>query len=214
MGLIISQVLERFGIKHLQLLGSQSSKDRVQIVNTFNSDPTYRVMILTTSVGGLGLALTGADVVIFAEHDWNPMKDLQAMDRAHRIGQTRTVNVYRLILSDTIEEKIMSLQKFKENLARSLIQSRAGDISTDQVQNLELTDLLKSFEEHTSYQATTGEVSAAAKHLPTKKTSKEAGAIAKLTGLPGVPIDLLKKANDEYNANLDSIWSSADVEKY
>lgn len=76
MSLIVTEVLEKFGVKYLQLLGSQSSKDRVQIVNTFNSDPTYRVMILTTSVGGLGLTLTGADVVIFAEHDWNPMKDL------------------------------------------------------------------------------------------------------------------------------------------
>jgi TATA-binding protein-associated factor len=66
-------------------------------------------MILTTAVGGLGLTLTGANMVIFLEHDWNPMKDLQAMDRAHRIGQTRTVNVYRLILKETIEEKIMSL---------------------------------------------------------------------------------------------------------
>ena len=87
-------------------------------------------MILTTSVGGLGLTLTGADVVIFVEHDWNPMKDLQAMDRAHRLGQTRTVNVYRLILKDTIEEKIMSLQRFKENLARNLIQARTDEIST------------------------------------------------------------------------------------
>lgn len=51
--------------------------------------------------------LTGADTVIFVEHDWNPMKDLQAMDRAHRIGQTRVVNVYRLITRDTLEEKIM-----------------------------------------------------------------------------------------------------------
>ena len=98
MNIITEQVLDRFGVKYLSLLGSQSSKERVQIVSTFNSDPMYRVLILTTSVGGLGLTLTGADVVIFAEHDWNPMKDLQAMDRAHRIGQTRTVNVYRLIL--------------------------------------------------------------------------------------------------------------------
>ena len=72
-------------------------------------------------MGGLGLTLTGADVVIFMEHDWNPMNDLQAMDRAHRIGQTRTVNVYRLIMRDTIEDKIMNLQRFKENLAKSLI---------------------------------------------------------------------------------------------
>ncbi len=86
MQLIIDQVLMRFGVKFLQLKGSQSSYERVQTVNTFNSDSSYRVLILTTSVGGLGLTLTGADVVIFAEHDWNPMKDLQAMDRAHRIG--------------------------------------------------------------------------------------------------------------------------------
>ena len=55
------------------------------------------------------MTLTGADVVIFVEHDWNPFNDWQAMDRAHRIGQTRVVNVYRLIVKDTLEEKIMSL---------------------------------------------------------------------------------------------------------
>lgn len=76
---------------------------------------------MTTSVGGLGLNLTGADTVIFVEHDWNPMKDLQAIDRAHRIGQKRILNVYRLILQNTIEEKIMNLQRFKENLSKSLI---------------------------------------------------------------------------------------------
>lgn len=58
-------------------------------------------------MGGLGLNLTGADTVIFVEHDWNPMKDLQAMDRAHRIGQKKVVNVYRLITRATLEEKIM-----------------------------------------------------------------------------------------------------------
>lgn len=70
--------------------------------------------MLTTHIGGLGLNLTGADTVIFMEHDWNPMKDIQAMDRAHRIGQWKTVTVYWLITLDTIEEKIMSLQKFKK----------------------------------------------------------------------------------------------------
>jgi TATA-binding protein-associated factor len=106
---------------------------------------------LTTAVGGLGLTLTGADVVIFVEHDWNPMKDLQAMDRAHRIGQTRIVNVYRLIVKDTIEEKIMSLQRFKENLAKSLVQSRGEQLTSDKTE-MDLNDLLKSFEEHSVYQ--------------------------------------------------------------
>jgi TATA-binding protein-associated factor len=66
-----------------------------------------QVLLLTTHVGGLGLNLTSADTVVFLEHDWNPMKDLQAMDRAHRIGQTRTVNVYRLLMQvrATVEQQ-------------------------------------------------------------------------------------------------------------
>ena len=74
--LICKQVLDRFGVKYQKLLGSSSPKDRHKIVNQFNHDTSVRVLILTTSVGGLGLTLTGADVVIFMEHDWNPMNDL------------------------------------------------------------------------------------------------------------------------------------------
>ena len=55
----------------------------------FNNDPSIDVLLLTTHVGGLGLNLTGTDTVVFVEHDWNPMRDLQAMDRAHRIGQVK-----------------------------------------------------------------------------------------------------------------------------
>jgi TATA-binding protein-associated factor len=80
---------------------------RHELIQTFNQDSSIDVLLLTTHVGGLGLNLTGADTVIFMEHDWNPMKDLQAMDRAHRIGQKRVVNVYRLITKGTLEEKIM-----------------------------------------------------------------------------------------------------------
>jgi TATA-binding protein-associated factor len=74
--MVMENVLERFGIKHLYLNGKVPNKDRIKIVDQFNSDPSYRVLILTTAVGGLGLTLTGADVVIFLEHDWNPMRDL------------------------------------------------------------------------------------------------------------------------------------------
>lgn len=94
-------------VQFLRLDGSVEANKRQNIVNQFNTDPSYDVLLLTTSVGGLGLNLTGADTVIFVEHDWNPQKDLQAMDRAHRIGQKKVVNVYRLITRGTLEEKIL-----------------------------------------------------------------------------------------------------------
>ena len=111
---------------------------------------------MTTAVGGLGLNLTGADTVIFMEHDWNPMKDLQAIDRAHRIGQKRTVNVYRLVLRETLEESIMGLQRFKKQLASNLIQSQP-ELSMKSAEAMPMHDLLASFEEHTVYKATTDE---------------------------------------------------------
>jgi TATA-binding protein-associated factor len=94
-------------VSYLRLDSSLSAIDRFNTVNLFNTDPSIDLLLLTTHIGGLGLNLTGADTVIFVEHDWNPSKDLQAMDRAHRIGQKKVVNVYRLITRNTIEEKIM-----------------------------------------------------------------------------------------------------------
>ena len=94
-------------VQFLRLDGSVEANKRQNIVNQFNTDPSYDCLLLTTSVGGLGLNLTGADTVIFVEHDWNPQKDLQAMDRAHRIGQKKVVNVYRLVTRGTLEEKIL-----------------------------------------------------------------------------------------------------------
>ena len=94
-------------VQYLRLDGSVEANKRQNIVNQFNTDPSYDCLLLTTSVGGLGLNLTGADTVIFVEHDWNPQKDMQAMDRAHRIGQKKVVNVYRLVTRGTLEEKIL-----------------------------------------------------------------------------------------------------------
>lgn len=126
-------------VSHLRLDGSVEANKRQDIVNKFNSDPSYDVLLLTTSVGGLGLNLTGADTVIFVEHDWNPQKDLQAMDRAHRIGQKKVVNVYRLITRGTLEEKIMSLQRFKIDVASTVVNQQNAGLSTmdtDQILDL------------------------------------------------------------------------------
>ncbi len=76
------------------------------------------IFILSTRAGGLGINLTAADTVIFYDHDWNPSNDAQAMDRAHRLGQTRQVTVYRLITKGTIDERIVQLARVKKDVSR------------------------------------------------------------------------------------------------
>ncbi|XP_071487999.1 TATA-binding protein-associated factor 172-like [Diadema antillarum] len=126
-------------VTYLRLDGSVPAGQRHDLVHRFNNDPSIDILLLTTHVGGLGLNLTGADTVIFVEHDWNPTKDLQAMDRAHRIGQKKVVNVYRLVTRGTLEEKIMGLQKFKLNIANTVItqdNSSLQSMGTDQLLDL------------------------------------------------------------------------------
>ena len=121
-------------------------------VRQFNEQSSISLMLLTTKVGGFGLNLTGADVVVFIEHDWNPMNDLQAMDRAHRIGQTRTVQVFRLITKDTIEERILGLQQFKLKIASAVVRGDGGagaDNSTPGV-NANHVSLLDTFAQSSS----------------------------------------------------------------
>merc|ERR1719189_3307572 len=117
-------------VTYLRLDGSVPASTRHSIVRKFNQDVTIDLLLLTTSVGGLGLNLTGADTVIFVEQDWNPMKDLQAMDRAHRIGQKKVVNVYRLISKGTIEEKILGIQQFKLKTANTVISADNSSVSS------------------------------------------------------------------------------------
>ena len=127
------------GVSFLRLDGSVAPTARFDVVRKFNSDPSIDVLLLTTHVGGLGLNLTTADTVVFLEHDWNPQKDLQAMDRAHRLGQKRTVNVYRLLTKGTLEEKIMGLQRFKLDVANAVVNSDNMSLSSmDTGQMLEL----------------------------------------------------------------------------
>lgn len=131
-----ASILIPAGITFLRLDGSVDRHQRISIVQKFNSDPTIGVMLLTTKVGGLGLNLTSADTVVFLEHDWNPMNDLQAMDRVHRLGQERTVNVYRILTRGTLEEKIMGLQQFKMTVANSVVNKDNISMSTMDTANL------------------------------------------------------------------------------
>lgn len=127
-------------IRYLRLDGSVSVDRRFSITKIFNEDPEYKILLLTTGVGGVGLNLSSANVVVMFDHDYNPMNDLQAIDRAHRIGQKNILNVYRLIMKDTLEEKIMGIQKFKINVANAVI-----NIENASIKNIKESNILSLF---------------------------------------------------------------------
>ena len=82
-------------------------------MNDFNTNNKYSIFMLSTRAGGLGINLTGADTVIIYDIDWNPQNDIQAMDRAYRIGQKKNVHIYKLITEFTVEERMSEIQKYK-----------------------------------------------------------------------------------------------------
>lgn len=92
-------------------------------------------------VGGYGLNLTSANVVVMFDHDYNPTIDMQAIDRAHRLGQKNILNVYRLITKNTLEEKIMGIQRFKTNLANAIV--NIDNASIKNIEESRLPDLLE-----------------------------------------------------------------------
>ncbi len=96
------------GYKYCRIDGSTSGQDRQEAMDEFNADGSDKFLfLLTTRAGGLGINLQTADIVIIYDSDWNPQCDLQAMDRAHRIGQKKPVFVYRLVTRDTVEERML-----------------------------------------------------------------------------------------------------------
>ncbi|EOD19494.1 hypothetical protein EMIHUDRAFT_415931, partial [Emiliania huxleyi CCMP1516] len=117
------------GFTYLRLDGSTRTEDRQRLMDRFNLSPKIFIFILATRAGGLGINLTGADTVIFYDSDWNPTIDAQAQDRAHRIGQTKQVHIYRLISESTVEENILRKANQKRLLDSVVIQ--AGSFTTD-----------------------------------------------------------------------------------
>lgn len=118
-------ILEMFvkdkGYSSLRMDGTTAVGSRMHLIDKFNSDETVFVFLLTTRVGGLGVNLTGADRVVLYDPDWNPSTDLQARERAWRVGQTRPVTVYRLVTTGTIEEKIYHRQIYKQFLTNKVL---------------------------------------------------------------------------------------------
>ena len=123
---IMLDILEKYirsmdGINYRRMDGNTPIPNRQVMVDEFNNNPDAHVFLLTTKVGGLGINLTGADRVIIYDPDWNPSTDIQARERAWRLGQKREVQIYRLMSAGTIEEKIFHRQIFKQFLTNKIL---------------------------------------------------------------------------------------------
>ena len=127
--------LEAAGIVYEYLDGR--TRNRAERVDRFQTDPACGVFLISLKAGGLGLNLTAAEYVFLLDPWWNPAAEAQAIDRAHRIGQTRHVFAYRLIARDTVEEKVAQLQQTKRELADAILTADAGLIRTLSREDLE-----------------------------------------------------------------------------
>ena len=126
---LLERDLAAEGISYYKIIGSTPKQERVELVQAFNGDDTP-VFLISLKAGGTGLNLTGADVVIHYDPWWNVAAQNQATDRAHRIGQTKIVSVYRLIAKNSVEEKILELQETKQNLADEILSGELGGIGS------------------------------------------------------------------------------------
>ncbi len=123
---LISKELEQAGITYCYLDGSTPAIKRKAEVNRFQEDESIKVFLISLKAGGVGLNLTAADYVYLVDPWWNPAAEQQAIDRTHRIGQTRKIFAYKMICKDTVEEKILQLQQKKKTLADDLINEESG----------------------------------------------------------------------------------------
>ena len=138
---ILENFLNLYGYTYVRLDGSVKVEMRQRLVDTFNVNPKIFCFISSTRCGGIGINLTGADCVVFYDTDWNPAMDKQAQDRCHRIGQTKTVHIYRLISVNTIEENIFKKSLQKRELGGLIIE---GNFDPDFFKKLNFKEILES----------------------------------------------------------------------
>lgn len=134
---IAKKQLEQENIEYQYLDGK--TKDRQGCVERFQSDRNCKVFLISLKAGGVGLNLTAADYVFLLDPWWNPAVEMQAIDRAHRIGQSRPVFAYRLIAKETVEEKVLELQATKRGLADAIINEDnrlIGDLTREDLELL------------------------------------------------------------------------------
>jgi non-specific serine/threonine protein kinase len=127
---LIKERLTELGVDYEYFDGSSTVLERERAIQRFQNDESCRVFLISLKAGGVGLNLTAADYVYIVDPWWNPAVEQQAIDRTHRIGQTKNIFAYRMICTDTVEDKILKLQDRKRSLARELITDDEGFVKS------------------------------------------------------------------------------------
>lgn len=141
---LIEPILTDKKIKYARYDGSMSSKNREKSLNRLRNDEECIILLCSLKCGALGLNLTVASRVVIVDPWWNPMITEQAIDRVHRLGQTKDVNVYELVMKYTVEEKIMNLQKEKRELADAIIEKGGKFVASNRLTKTELLSLFNT----------------------------------------------------------------------
>lgn len=146
---ILEKYVQLRGWSYQRLDGSTPSDQRIRSISSFN-DPESKdfCFLLSTRAGGLGINLETADTVILYDSDWNPQNDLQAIARVHRIGQTKSVNIYRLVTRHSVEENVLERAKQKMVLDQLVIQSMSGVSGAKSIGKDEIQAILKFSAQH------------------------------------------------------------------
>lgn len=183
---------------YLRMDGSTPIAKRQYLVDRFNTDPTISLFLLTTKVGGLGVNLTGADRIIIFDPDWNPSTDMQARERAWRLGQKKDIIIYRLMITGLIEEKIYHRQIFKTFLTNKILKD------PKQRKFFKMNDLYDLF--------TLGDQNASetSKMIGQNKTDDDFDNVANIMGVS--KMDKFEEENKE-DEIIDGIFKNSNVSK-
>ncbi|MCJ1383407.1 hypothetical protein MMC17_006521 [Xylographa soralifera] len=232
---IMLDILEKYiksmdGINYRRMDGNTPISSRQAMVDEFNTNPEAHVFLLTTKVGGLGINLTGADRVIIYDPDWNPSTDIQARERAWRLGQKREVQIYRLMVAGTIEEKIFHRQIFKQFLTNKILRD-PKQRQTFQLKDLhDLFSLGRADEEATEtgrlFEGAEVKFGNGTNNLPPpapidttrwggETVAEEANDVQAVRGLAGVAsietVDAKDEPNNSHNTSVDAVNSEARI---
>jgi DNA helicase INO80 len=204
---ILEEYMSKRKYTYFRMDGSTQIADRRDMINEFQTNPKIFAFLLSTRAGGLGVNLTGADTVIFYDNDWNPTMDAQATDRAHRIGQTKVVSVYRLITADTIEERVLKRAKQKQNVQATVYSG--GAFKADIFKQNDIVELLYSEEEMKKMEQDKKKILLELNNNETIRNDGDVNIFGNINGTSNNN----KNANNEININGNSQFNNKNIKE-